>query len=126
MEPGPPEGLVGIDVPDPRDPRLAEQERLERRCPTRRQLEQPLGGELARQWLDTEARGEEVIELIAGIQHDRLPEAAHVREQQRPAVVELETSPDMTRLRLRVVEPCAADRLALHQVRGRALLRIAE
>src|SRR4051812_43767542 len=114
MEPGPPEGLVGIDVPDPRDPRLAEKERLERRCPTRRELEQPLGGELVRQRFYAEARGEEVIELIAGIQHDRLPKAAHVREQQHPAVVELETSPDMARLRLRLVEPLL--------MRGRARL----
>jgi len=64
VKPRPPESLIGVDVPDPGDTGLRQQERLERRRAVLGELEQPLRRELLRQRLDPETGGEELIELV--------------------------------------------------------------
>src|SRR5437773_979044 len=55
MEPRPPEGLDGVDVPHAGDPALVEQERLERcALAPSQELGQPAHGERARERLDAD------------------------------------------------------------------------
>src|SRR5215213_11194784 len=83
---GPEQGLVGVDVADPGDPGLVEQERLQRRRPSRRHLTQGLRRELGREGLEAEF-GEASLQLVV-LEQERLAEAARVGEPELAAVVE--------------------------------------
>ena len=83
----PEERLVGVDVADPGDPLLVEQEGLERRPAAGGDLAETLGGELVGQRLDAEPRGEVGVELPVPEQQ-RLAEAPRVGEPELAPVVE--------------------------------------
>src|SRR3954469_23096162 len=83
---GPEERLVGVDVADPGNAGLVEEEGLQRRLPPRRHLPQRLRGELGRERLDPELREP----LLQPCVPDRegLAEAARVGEPELAVVVE--------------------------------------
>ena len=61
---GPEQRLVGVDVPDARDPLLVEQERLDRSARRPRQRVQVRGRELLVERLEAEPSGEERVERV--------------------------------------------------------------
>ena len=88
MQARPEERLVGVDVADPGDARLVEQERLERRGASRRHRAQRLWRERGRERLDPEPL-EALLELGV-VDQERLAEAAWVGEPELATVVEPE------------------------------------
>ena len=125
MQVGAKQRLVGVDVADPGDPRLVEQERLQGRAAVGRDLEQPLRRQLAAERLDPEPRSEVGVELVAA-EHDRVAEAPRVGEPQLRAVVEDEPSPQVARVGVGLVEAGRAEPIRLHQVDGRVRARPAD
>ena len=125
MQLGAEQRLVGVDVADPGDPRLVEQERLQRRAAVGRELEQPPRRQLAAKRLDPEPGGEVGVELVAA-EHDRVAEPPRVGEPQLRAVVEDEPRPQVARVGVGLVEAGRAEPIRLHQVDGRVRARPAE
>ena len=108
MQVGAEQRLVGVDVADPGDPRLVEQERLQRRAPAGGELEQRLRRQLAAERLDPEPRGEVAVELVAG-EDDGVAEAARVGEPELRAVVEHHPRAQMASVRGRLVQARPAE-----------------
>jgi hypothetical protein len=121
-----PERLVCIDVANPGNRRLGQEERLQRRRPSRCQLQQPLRGEVGGERLDPEALGEVALQGVALVEDHRLAKAAEVGEDQLAAVVELEPGAGVLELGGRLVQAGAPKRLDLHQVGDRSLVGLAK
>src|SRR5204862_2573426 len=85
MKGRPVERFVGVDVPDPRDSELVQEERLERRPPSRRQATQLVRGERVGERLDPEPRAEIAIELRVAEDHAVAESARVAEEEARPA-----------------------------------------
>ena len=81
----PPERLVGVDVSDPGDPRLVEQERLQRRPPPRRQRLDHLRRELVRERLDSDPALEAGLEAAVGIRNASPKRRASLKRSSRPS-----------------------------------------
>src|SRR3954469_5401883 len=90
---GPEERLVGVDVADPGNAGLVEEEGLQRRLPPRRHLPQRLRGELGRERLDAELR--EALLQPRVLDQEGLAEAAWIGEPELAAVVEHEPRPQV-------------------------------
>ena len=74
---GPPQRLVGIDVPDTGNTALVEQDRLDRGSPGRERLAEPPRRELARERLGADALLHVAVEL-ARLEQQPRAEAAYV------------------------------------------------
>src|SRR5215218_2920977 len=90
---GPEERLVGVDVADPGDAGLVEQERLQRRLSARRHLSQRLRGELGRERLDAQLR--EPLLQPRVLDQEGLAEAARIGEPELAPVVKDEAGPQV-------------------------------
>jgi hypothetical protein len=77
VEPGPPERLVRVDVPDPGDGALVQQRRLERRAAAGEALAEPGGGEQRVERLVPDARPEIRLRL-PGLEQEPRSETADV------------------------------------------------
>ena len=115
MQAGAKQRLVGVDVADSGDPRLVEQERLQRRPSAGGELEQRLRGELAGERLDPEPGGEVAVELVVG-QDDGVSEAPRIGEPELAAVVEHDPGPQVASVRGRFVKARPAEAVGRHQV----------
>src|SRR5919106_774838 len=106
MERRAPQRLVGVDVPEPRDDPLVEQNGLDRRAPGRQPRGEPVRREAGTERLGAVLPGEEWIQL--GVLEDEpRPEATDVAVREPRPVVELEDGPLVARPPARGAPPPA-------------------
>ncbi len=105
METSPPQGLVGVDVPDPGEEILVHQQRLEATAAASEQLGELLRGELVGEWLgprceypDRLSFDRQAVARIAPVEAHP-PELADIAKSQLPAVRQRQNHMDVAVLR---------------------------